>query len=60
LGFLSSLDAMRLYNEGKVRPFAFAWLTPILDTDYYINLTSEELEVYACVRAYKRLHLAMY
>ncbi|KAI1454653.1 large subunit of L-aminoadipate-semialdehyde dehydrogenase [Annulohypoxylon moriforme] len=39
---LSTIDAMRLCNEGKAKAFCFVSSTSVLDTDYYINLSEEQ------------------
>lgn len=39
---LSTIDAMKLFKEGKPKLFSLVSLTPTLDTDYYINLSHEQ------------------
>ncbi|KAI2471179.1 large subunit of L-aminoadipate-semialdehyde dehydrogenase [Annulohypoxylon bovei var. microspora] len=39
---LSTIDAMKLCNEGKAKVFCFVSSTSVLDTDYYINLSEEQ------------------
>ncbi|KAL2021594.1 hypothetical protein VTK56DRAFT_6947 [Thermocarpiscus australiensis] len=39
---LSTLDAMKLCNEGKPKAFCFVSSTSVLDTDYYIKLSEEQ------------------
>ncbi|KAL7619985.1 large subunit of alpha-aminoadipate reductase [Parahypoxylon ruwenzoriense] len=39
---LSTLDAMKLCNEGKAKVFCFVSSTSVLDTDYYIKLSEEQ------------------
>ncbi|KAI1100056.1 large subunit of L-aminoadipate-semialdehyde dehydrogenase [Jackrogersella minutella] len=39
---LSTINAMKLCNEGKVKVFCFVSSTSVLDTDYYINLSEEQ------------------
>ncbi|KAI1771602.1 large subunit of L-aminoadipate-semialdehyde dehydrogenase [Hypoxylon cercidicola] len=39
---LSTVDAMRLCNEGKAKVFCFVSSTSVLDTDYYIKLSEEQ------------------
>ncbi|KAI0165050.1 large subunit of L-aminoadipate-semialdehyde dehydrogenase [Hypoxylon sp. FL1284] len=39
---LSTVDAMRLCNEGKPKAFCFVSSTSVLDTDYYIKLSEEQ------------------
>ncbi|KAI0879843.1 large subunit of L-aminoadipate-semialdehyde dehydrogenase [Annulohypoxylon maeteangense] len=39
---LSTVDAMKLCNEGKAKVFCFVSSTSVLDTDYYINLSEEQ------------------
>ncbi|KAI2634540.1 putative aminoadipate protein [Xylaria nigripes] len=39
---LSTLDAMKLCNEGKPKTFTFVSSTSVLDTDYYIQLSDEQ------------------
>ncbi|KAI3319047.1 putative aminoadipate protein [Xylariaceae sp. AK1471] len=40
---LSTLDAMALCNEGKPKTFTFVSSTSVLDTDYYIKLSEEQI-----------------
>lgn len=39
---LSTIDALRLCNQGKPKLFSFISSTSVLDTDYYINLSHEQ------------------
>ncbi|KAI8957193.1 large subunit of L-aminoadipate-semialdehyde dehydrogenase [Daldinia sp. FL1419] len=39
---LSTIDAMKLCNEGKPKIFCFVSSTSVLDTDYYIKLSEEQ------------------
>ncbi|KAI1469225.1 large subunit of L-aminoadipate-semialdehyde dehydrogenase [Daldinia caldariorum] len=39
---LSTIDAMRLCNEGKAKVFCFVSSTSVLDTDHYIKLSEEQ------------------
>jgi L-aminoadipate-semialdehyde dehydrogenase len=39
---LSTIDAMRLCNQGKPKIFSFISSTSVLDTDYYINLSHQQ------------------
>ncbi|KAI1803549.1 large subunit of L-aminoadipate-semialdehyde dehydrogenase [Daldinia bambusicola] len=39
---LSTIDAMRLCNEGKAKVFCFVSSTSVLDTDYYIKLSEDQ------------------
>jgi len=39
---LSTVDAMKLCNEGKPKVFCFVSSTSVLDTDYYIKLSEEQ------------------
>ncbi|KAK8917506.1 L-2-aminoadipate reductase large subunit [Metarhizium anisopliae] len=39
---LSTIDAMKLCNEGKPKLFTFVSSTSTLDTDYYINLSNAQ------------------
>ncbi|RKK92492.1 hypothetical protein BFJ68_g15876 [Fusarium oxysporum] len=39
---LSTIDAMKLCNEGKPKLFSFVSSTSTLDTDYYINLSGAQ------------------
>jgi L-aminoadipate-semialdehyde dehydrogenase len=39
---LSTVDAMRLCNEGKPKTFSFVSSTSVLDTDHYIKLSDEQ------------------
>lgn len=38
---LSTIDAMKLCNEGKPKVFTFVSSTSVLDTDHYINLSTQ-------------------
>ncbi|ODH46207.1 L-aminoadipate-semialdehyde dehydrogenase [Paracoccidioides brasiliensis] len=40
---LSTLDAMRLCNEGKPKIFTFVSSTSVLDTDHYVKLSDQRL-----------------
>lgn len=40
---LSTIDMMRLCNEGKPKIFSFVSSTSALDTDYYIKLSEEQI-----------------
>ncbi|KAL2154625.1 hypothetical protein VTH82DRAFT_3301 [Thermothelomyces myriococcoides] len=40
---LSTIDAMRLCNEGKPKVFTFVSSTSVLDTEYYIRLSNEQI-----------------
>ncbi|EEH03815.1 L-aminoadipate-semialdehyde dehydrogenase large subunit [Histoplasma capsulatum G186AR] len=40
---LSTLDAMRLCNEGKPKMFTFVSSTSVLDTDHYVKLSDQHL-----------------
>ncbi|EEH37605.1 L-aminoadipate-semialdehyde dehydrogenase large subunit [Paracoccidioides lutzii Pb01] len=40
---LSTLDAMRLCNEGKPKIFTFVSSTSVLDTDHYVKLSDQQL-----------------
>ncbi|KAK4231115.1 hypothetical protein QBC38DRAFT_466864 [Podospora fimiseda] len=40
---LSTIDAMKLCNEGKPKVFSFVSSTSVLDTDYYIKLSDEQI-----------------
>ncbi|KAI2777886.1 large subunit of L-aminoadipate-semialdehyde dehydrogenase [Daldinia loculata] len=39
---LSTIDAMKLCNEGKAKVFSFVSSTSVLDTDHYIKLSEEQ------------------
>ncbi|KAK8026812.1 hypothetical protein PG991_003868 [Apiospora marii] len=39
---LSTLDALRLCNQGKPKLFSFVSSTSVLDTDYYIKLSQDQ------------------
>ncbi|KAH7367788.1 alpha-aminoadipate reductase [Plectosphaerella cucumerina] len=39
---LSTIDAMKLCNEGKPKLFSFVSSTSVLDTDHYVNLSDEQ------------------
>ena len=39
---LSTIDALKLCNEGKPKLFSFVSSTSVLDTDYYVNLSHEQ------------------
>ncbi|KAL6811031.1 alpha aminoadipic acid reductase [Trichoderma sp. SZMC 28013] len=39
---LSTIDALRLCNQGKPKLFSFVSSTSVLDTDHYINLSHEQ------------------
>lgn len=39
---LSTIDALRLCNQGKPKLFSFISSTSVLDTDYYIKLSDEQ------------------
>ncbi|KAI0380887.1 large subunit of L-aminoadipate-semialdehyde dehydrogenase [Hypomontagnella monticulosa] len=39
---LSTIDAMKLCNEGKAKVFCFVSSTSVLDTDHYIKLSEEQ------------------
>ncbi|KAL2137283.1 hypothetical protein VTI74DRAFT_5014 [Chaetomium olivicolor] len=39
---LSTVDAMKLCNEGKPKAFSFVSSTSVLDTDYYIKLSEKQ------------------
>lgn len=39
---LSTIDAMKLCNEGKAKAFCFVSSTSVLDTDFYIKLSEEQ------------------
>lgn len=39
---LSTIDALRLCNQGKPKIFSFVSSTSVLDTDHYINLSQEQ------------------
>jgi L-aminoadipate-semialdehyde dehydrogenase len=40
---LSTVEAMRLANEGKPKLFAFVSSTSVLDNDYYVRLSEEKV-----------------
>ena len=40
---ISTIDAMKLCNEGKPKIFAFVSSTSVLDTDYYVKLSEERV-----------------
>lgn len=40
---ISTIDAMKLCNEGKPKTFAFVSSTSVLDTDYYVKLSEERV-----------------
>ncbi|KAL2157963.1 hypothetical protein VTH06DRAFT_4772 [Thermothelomyces fergusii] len=40
---LSTLDAMRLCNEGKPKVFTFVSSTSVLDTEHYIRLSDQQI-----------------
>ncbi|KAK1757821.1 hypothetical protein QBC47DRAFT_377047 [Echria macrotheca] len=40
---LSTVDAMKLCNEGKPKVFCFVSSTSVLDTDHYIHLSNEKV-----------------
>ena len=40
---ISTIDAMRLCNEGKPKTFAFVSSTSVLDTDHYVNLSEKQV-----------------
>ena len=40
---LSTIDALRLCNQGKPKLFSFISSTSVLDTDHYINLSQEQI-----------------
>lgn len=40
---LSTIDAMKLCNEGKPKAFCFVSSTSVLDTDYYIALSNAQV-----------------
>jgi L-aminoadipate-semialdehyde dehydrogenase len=39
----STIDAMRLCNEGKPKTFTFVSSTSVLDTDHYVNLSDKQV-----------------
>lgn len=39
---LSTIDAMKLCNEGKAKAFCFVSSTSVLDTDHYIKLSEQQ------------------
>lgn len=42
---LSVIDAMKLCNEGKAKLFSFVSSTSTLDTDYYYNLSRDQVAI---------------
>ncbi|KAI0125638.1 alpha-aminoadipate reductase [Xylariales sp. AK1849] len=42
INVLSTIDAMKLCNEGKPKLFSFVSSTSTLDTDHYVNLSHEQ------------------
>ena len=40
---ISTMDAIRLCNEGKPKIFTFVSSTSVLDTDHYVNLSKKQL-----------------
>ncbi|KAM5351841.1 hypothetical protein ACJ41O_004564 [Fusarium nematophilum] len=40
---ISTLDAMRLCNEGKPKTFTFVSSTSVLDNDHYVNLSDKQI-----------------
>ena len=40
---ISTLDAMRLCNEGKPKLFTFVSSTSVLDNDHYVNLSAQQI-----------------
>jgi L-aminoadipate-semialdehyde dehydrogenase len=40
---LSTLEAMKLCNEGKPKLFAFVSSTSVLDNDHYVNLSDQQI-----------------
>ncbi|KAK0656932.1 hypothetical protein B0T16DRAFT_366692 [Cercophora newfieldiana] len=40
---LSTIDAMKLCNEGKPKGFTFVSSTSVLDTDHYVKLSDEQV-----------------
>jgi L-2-aminoadipate reductase len=40
---ISTIDAMKLCNEGKPKLFTFVSSTSVLDTDYYVKLSEEQI-----------------
>ena len=40
---ISTIDAMKLCNEGKPKIFAFVSSTSVLDTDYYVKLSEQQV-----------------
>ena len=40
---ISTIDAMKFCNEGKPKIFAFVSSTSVLDTDYYVRLSEEQV-----------------
>lgn len=43
MNVLSTMDALKLCNEGKPKLFAFVSSTSTLDTDHYVNLSHDQL-----------------
>lgn len=39
----STMDAMKLCNEGKAKTFTFVSSTSVLDTDHYVKLSEEQI-----------------
>ena len=39
----STIDAMKLCNEGKPKIFAFISSTSVLDTDHYVKLSDQQV-----------------
>lgn len=40
---ISTVDALRLCNEGKPKTFTFVSSTSVLDTDHYVNLSAQQI-----------------
>ncbi|EQL04172.1 hypothetical protein G6O67_005859 [Ophiocordyceps sinensis] len=40
---ISTMDAMRLCNEGKPKTFTFVSSTSVLDTDHYVKLSEQQI-----------------
>ncbi|KAF4973586.1 hypothetical protein FZEAL_9287 [Fusarium zealandicum] len=40
---MSTVDALRLCNEGRPKTFTFVSSTSVLDTDHYVNLSDKEI-----------------
>lgn len=40
---ISTVDAMQLCNEGKPKLFSFVSSTSVLDTDHYVNLSTQQI-----------------